>query len=180
MQLTVLPLLSEKMENEFDIFQALENTLQKNETRLQEGDVIVISTKYISNSQGRIVDLEKIKASEYGMKIADEYQLKPGIAEIIIRESDKIFGGCNIESSSYGLTCCAERIAIYNAISSGHTQFKALAVATKNGGKPCGACRQVIWDICGEISIYITDVSGNINNTTSSELLPNAFDKSSL
>ena len=93
MQLTVLPLLAERMENEFDIFKALEDTLQKNETKLQEGDVIVISTKYISNSQGRIVDLEKIKASEYGMKIADEYQLKPGIAEIIIRESDKIFGG---------------------------------------------------------------------------------------
>ncbi len=93
MQLTVLPLLAERMENKFDIFEALENTLEKNETKLQEGDVIVISTKYISNSQGRIIDLEKIKASKYGMKIADEYQLKPGIAEIIIRESDKIFGG---------------------------------------------------------------------------------------
>jgi coenzyme F420-0:L-glutamate ligase len=92
-QLTVLPLLAKRMENEFDIFEALENTLEKNETKLQEGDVIVISTKYISNSQGRIIDLEKIKASKYGMKIADEYQLKPGIAEIIIRESDKIFGG---------------------------------------------------------------------------------------
>ena len=93
MQLTVIPLLAERMENEFNIFEELENTLVKNETKLQEGDVIVISTKYISNSQGRIVDLEKIKASEYGIKIADEYQLKPGIAEIIIRESDKIFGG---------------------------------------------------------------------------------------
>ena len=93
MQLTVLPLIAERMENEFDIFEVLENTLQKNETKWQEGDVIVISTKYISNSQGRIIDLEKIKASEYGMKIANEYQLKPGIAEIIIRESDKIFGG---------------------------------------------------------------------------------------
>ena len=93
MQLTVIPLLAERMKDEFDIFEALENTLVKNETELQEGDVIVISTKYISNSQGRIVDLEKIKASEHGIRIADEYQLKQGIAEIIIRESDKIFGG---------------------------------------------------------------------------------------
>jgi len=92
-QLTVIPLLAERMKDEFDIFEALENTLVKNETELQEGDVIVISTKYISNSQGRIVDLEKIKASEHGIRIADEYQLKQGIAEIIIRESDKIFGG---------------------------------------------------------------------------------------
>ena len=73
MQLTVLPLLAERMENEFDVFEALENTLEKNQTELQEGDIIVISTKYISNSQGRVVDLEKIKASEYGMKIAEEF-----------------------------------------------------------------------------------------------------------
>lgn len=102
------------------------------------------------------------------------------VGSAVLTKSDKIFGGCNIESSSYGLTCCAERIAIYNAISSGHTQFKALAVATNNGGKPCGACRQVIWDICGEITIYTTDSSGNINNTTSKEFLPNAFDRDSL
>ena len=93
MQLTVLPLLAERMVTEFDVFEELENTLEKNKTKLEEGDVIVISTKYISNSQGRIVDLEKIKASEYGEKIANEFNLKPGIAEVIIRESDKIFGG---------------------------------------------------------------------------------------
>ena len=93
MQLTVFPLLAERMNKEFDIFQELESTLGKNEIKLEDGDVIVISTKYVSNSQGRIVDLEKIKASEYGEKIANEFNLKPGIAEVIIRESDKIFGG---------------------------------------------------------------------------------------
>ena len=80
MQLTVLPLLAERMENKFDIFEELENTLEKNEVKLQEGDIIVISTKYISNSQGRVVDLDKIKASqEYfsddiGYKIANDLQ----------------------------------------------------------------------------------------------------------
>ena len=102
------------------------------------------------------------------------------VGSAVLTESGKIFGGCNVESSSYGLTCCAERIALYNAISNGYTKFTALAVATKNVGNPCGACRQVIWDLCGEISIYITDISGNIKNRTSSELLPTAFDKSSL
>ena len=102
------------------------------------------------------------------------------VGSAVLTKSDKIFGGCNIESSSYGLTCCAERIALYNAISNGYTKFTALAVAKKNGGYPCGACLQVIWDLCGEISIYISDISGNIKNKTSSELLPNAFDKSSL
>ena len=93
MQLTVLPLLAKRMETEFDVFEELENTLEKNKTKLEDGDVIVISTKYVSNSQGRIVDLEKIKASEYGGKIANEFNLKPEVAEVIIRESDKIFGG---------------------------------------------------------------------------------------
>ncbi|WP_067959782.1 coenzyme F420-0:L-glutamate ligase [Nitrosopumilus sp. Nsub] len=93
MQLTVFPLLAKRMEKKFDIFQELENTLQKNEIMLEEGDIIVISTKYVSNSQGRIVDLEKIRASEYGGEIANEFNLKPEMAEVIIRESDKIFGG---------------------------------------------------------------------------------------
>ncbi|MDH3490008.1 MAG: coenzyme F420-0:L-glutamate ligase [Nitrosopumilus sp.] len=93
MSLTVIPLLADRMESEFDVFDALLNTLDKNNTKLQEGDVIVISTKYISNSQGRIVELEKIRVSEQGMKISKKYQLKIEIAEVIVRESDKIFGG---------------------------------------------------------------------------------------
>jgi len=93
MNLTVIPLLADRMESEFDVFDALLNTLEKNNTKLQEGDVIVISTKYVSNSQGRIIELEKIRISEQCVEISKKYQLKPEIAEIIVRESDKIFGG---------------------------------------------------------------------------------------
>ncbi|MCH7559924.1 MAG: coenzyme F420-0:L-glutamate ligase [Nitrosopumilus sp.] len=93
MQLTVLPLLAERMKGEFDVFETLLETLEKNNTKLQDGDVLVISTKYISNSQGRIIELEKIRASDKGIEISKKFQLKPEIAEIIIRESDKIFGG---------------------------------------------------------------------------------------
>ncbi len=71
------------------------------------------------------------------------------VGAAVVTKSGEIIGGCNVESSSYGLTCCAERIAIYNALSAGHKKFTVLAVATDNGGTPCGACRQVIWDICG-------------------------------
>ena len=77
MQLTVLPLLAKRMETKFDVFEELEKTLEKNKTKLEDGDVIVISTKYVSNSQGRIVDLEKIKASEYGEKIANGFDSPP-------------------------------------------------------------------------------------------------------
>ena len=102
------------------------------------------------------------------------------VGAAVLTESDEIIGGCNVESSSYGLTCCAERIAIYNALSAGHKKFTALAVATDNGGKPCGACRQVIWDICGDIKIHIADGYGKLLETTSLDLLPDAFDEDML
>ena len=95
-------------------------------------------------------------------------------------ESGEIIGGCNVESSSYGLTCCAERTALFRAIAEGHTSFNALAVATENGGSPCGACRQVIWDLCKEILVYICDKNGFLKTFSSSELLPDAFDDSHL
>ena len=91
-------------------------------------------------------------------------------------ESGEIIGGCNVESSSYGLTCCAERVALFRAIAKGHTSFNALAVATENGGSPCGACRQVIWELCKEILAHTRDKNGSLKTFSSSELLPDAFD----
>ena len=93
MQLTVLPLLADRMSGKFDVFEVFLKTLEKNEIKLEEGDVLVISTKYISNSQGRIVDLKNIQISDEGLDVSKKYQLKPEIAEVVIRESDKIFGG---------------------------------------------------------------------------------------
>ena len=95
-------------------------------------------------------------------------------------EDGSIVGGCNVESASYGLTCCAERIALYNAVSQGFSKFKAIAVASENGGFPCGACRQVIWELCGNISILIVDNENKIKKTSSQTLLPDAFDKGKL
>ena len=93
MSLTVLPLLANRMEGKFDVFKMLLETLEKNNVELRDGDVLVISTKYVSNSQGRLVDLQKIKTSVEGIYVSKKFQIKPEIAEIIIRESDKIFGG---------------------------------------------------------------------------------------
>ena len=91
-----------------------------------------------------------------------------------------IIGGCNIESSSYGLTCCAERVALYNAIAAGHSKFISLVVITDNGGMPCGACRQVVWDLCRNIPIYICNNNGLSKTVYSSNILPSAFDNSFL
>ncbi len=93
MVFTVLPLLSERKTGKFDVFEALLDTLDKNNEKLTEGDVLVVSTKYISNSQGRIVELDKIRTSKEGIIISKKFRLKSEIAEIILRESDKIFGG---------------------------------------------------------------------------------------
>ena len=83
----------------------------------------------------------------------------------------------DIESSSYSLTICAERTAIFKAISEGERKFKALAVAgdTKDFISPCGACRQVISDLCGEIDIILINKKAETKITKTSELLPFAF-----
>jgi coenzyme F420-0:L-glutamate ligase/coenzyme F420-1:gamma-L-glutamate ligase len=93
MSLTVSALLSERKNGMFDVFEALLETLAKNKMKLQEKDVLVISTKYISNSQGRIVNINNVKVSKKGLEISKKFQMKPEIAEIVLRETDKIFGG---------------------------------------------------------------------------------------
>ena len=112
------------------------------------------------------------------MAIAPYSGYKVGAAVLI--DTGEIIGGCNIENSSYSLTCCAERVAIFKAISDGFKKFKALAVSTKNAGMPCGACRQVIWDLCGDIPVYICDNIGLVSTSQMSELIPKPFDKSKL
>ena len=102
------------------------------------------------------------------------------VGAAVLTESGKIFGGCNIENSSYSLTICAERVAIFKAVSEGETKFKALSVSTSNAGMPCGACRQVIWDICGNIQVLICDDNKLITKTESIELLPMPFDATKL
>ena len=93
MALTVFPVKAERKNEKFDIFETLEDTLRKNKQQLQDGDVLVISSKYVSNSQGRLVNIENIKSSEHGKLVSKKFQIKPKIAEVIVRESDVIFGG---------------------------------------------------------------------------------------
>ncbi|MFQ5754322.1 MAG: cytidine deaminase, partial [bacterium] len=95
-------------------------------------------------------------------------------------ENGSIISGCNVESSSYGLTTCAERVALASAISQGHTKFKTLAIASSNGAAPCGACRQIIWDLCGDIPIVLIDDEGKETWVESCDLLPHPFDDQDL
>lgn len=104
------------------------------------------------------------------------------VGAALLTSSGKVFTGCNIESSSYSLTICAERTALFKAVSEGHTSFKAMAIATDEEGftSPCGACRQVIMDLAGNIDIILVHKSGKTQLLTMEELLPRAFTKHNL
>jgi len=91
-----------------------------------------------------------------------------------------IFSGANVENASYGLTVCAERTALASAISAGQREFRQLVIVSSNGVTPCGACRQVIWELCGNIPILLVDENGQVAQTSSGQLLPSAFSSDNL
>jgi cytidine deaminase len=96
--------------------------------------------------------------------------------------SGKIYTGCNIENASFGLTMCAERVALFKAISEGETAFACIAVAV--GGDrpatPCGPCRQLLWEFCGDIPVTLAAGSGARRRLSVSQLLPAPFDDDNL
>ena len=94
----------------------------------------------------------------------------------ILTKDDSIVLGCNIESAVYPSTLCAERVAIYSALSQGLTKFKAIAIVSNTGARPCGSCRQIMYEYLGDIPIYVSDGTGNDYETHSiKELLPYPF-----
>lgn len=96
-----------------------------------------------------------------------------------VRTTDgEIFRGCNIESASYGLTVCAERVAIWKAVSEERKEFDAIAVVTDTDRltPPCGVCRQIIWEFCGDVPVILSNCAGETKTVKISELLPMAFD----
>ena len=94
----------------------------------------------------------------------------------------KIFGGCNVENATYGLTVCAERVAIFKAISEGERRFDAIAVVTDTDvlTPPCGACRQLIWEFCGDVPGILCNLQGKTETIAMSTLFPKPFDSSNL
>jgi cytidine deaminase len=97
------------------------------------------------------------------------------VGAALLSKSGKVYTGCNVENASYGHTVCAERTAVLKAVSEGETEFEAIAVVTKNGGSPCGACRQVLSEFAPRLTIYIADKNGEYRTTTMKKLLPDSF-----
>ena len=124
-------------------------------------------------------DLEELIESARGVwekAYAPFSEFKVGAA---VRTKDgKIFTGCNIESASYGLTVCAERVAIWKAVSEGEREFAHIAVVadTEDLTPPCGVCRQILWEFCGDVPVTFSNLDGKTETVRMSELLPRAFD----
>jgi cytidine deaminase len=97
------------------------------------------------------------------------------VGAALLGESGRVYTGCNVENAAYGPSMCAERTAIFKAVSEGERKFKAIAVVTQNGVSPCGTCRQVMIEFAPEMTVIIADTQGSTRRTTVRDLLPDGF-----
>jgi cytidine deaminase len=93
-------------------------------------------------------------------------------------DAGRVYTGCNVENATYGLTVCAERVAVFKAISEGARKFTRVAVAADTGTltPPCGACRQILWEFCGDIEVLLVNLEGRTESFRMKDLFPRPFD----
>lgn len=100
------------------------------------------------------------------------------VGAALLTSGGDIVSGCNIENASYGLTMCAERVALFKALSEGHREFVAVAVVadTVAPTPPCGPCRQLLWEYCGDVSVVLANLAEIAAEHRLADLLPHPFD----
>ena len=124
--------------------------------------------------QEQKIDLVKIASQVRKWAYTPYSNYKVGAA--VLTDSGRIYDGVNIENAAYPVTVCAERTAIFKAVSNGERKFQAIAVVTKDGGTPCGSCRQVMAEFSPEMLVILADENGKIiSEKKISDLLPDAF-----
>ncbi len=104
------------------------------------------------------------------------------VGAALLASSEKVYTGCNVENATYGLTVCAERVALWKAISEGEREFVRIAVASESErpAAPCGACRQLLWEFCRDIEVILANTRGLREFHRLAELFPKPFDSSFL
>ena len=102
------------------------------------------------------------------------------VGAALLTASGQVFTGCNVENAVYPMTLCAERTAMVKAVSEGQREFITIAIATRNGGSPCGACRQVMREFAPHLRILLADDAGHVRQFTLDQLLPESFGPESL
>ena len=97
-------------------------------------------------------------------------------------EDGRVFTGCNVENATYGLTVCAERVAVFKAVSEGAAKLKRIAVVADTDAPtpPCGACRQILWEFCGDAELTMANLTGKQETITIQQIFPRPFDASFL
>ncbi len=123
-----------------------------------------------------MTSLELIKEAIKAQKRSQSKYSKFPVGCALLSDDNEVIHGCNIESAVYPSTMCAERVAIYSAISKGITNFNAIAIVSNNSAKPCGSCRQIIYEYVGNVPIYISDSNAEkIDTLYIKDLLPHPF-----
>jgi cytidine deaminase len=109
--------------------------------------------------------------------LADFSHFKVGAA--LETADGTVVSGCNIENASYGLTMCAERVAMFKALSEGHREFRQIVIVadTPTPTPPCGACRQILWEFAGDIEVRLVNLEDVSATYRMADLLPGAFDR---
>lgn len=126
-----------------------------------------------------MTDKELIKFARQAYKNSYAPYSKVKVGAALLCTNGKLFTGCNVENASYGLTMCAERVAIYNAIAAGQKEFSKIAIASNQRREfsPCGACRQALAEFAPDVTVIWQDKAGKIKARRLSQLLPSAFKK---
>jgi cytidine deaminase len=119
-----------------------------------------------------------LRAREHAHAVFSDFKVGAALEDA----SGLIHTGCNIENATYGLTMCAERVAIFKAMSEGARRFRRIAVAADTGvlTPPCGSCRQLLWEFCGDIEVTLVNLQGKTESFRMKELFPRPFDASFL
>jgi|TARA_B100001750_G_scaffold179040_1_gene147366 coenzyme F420-0:L-glutamate ligase len=154
MTLTVIPLKARYQKSEFDLFNEITKILSENGVLLENGDVIVISSKYIASSQGRILDIDKVTISENANHVSKKYKMDPKFVEIILRESDKIFGGI----SGFIITSSDNILAPNAGIDKSNSNGTRLILYPENPYQIAEILkRKIFFDYSVHVGIIITD-----------------------
>jgi cytidine deaminase len=117
--------------------------------------------------------VEATKARENAVAPFSRYK----VGAALLTKDGKVFRGCNVENCTYALTVCAERVALLTALAAGEREFTAIAVVTQSEvpGTPCGPCRQLMWEYCGDIDVTIANLTGKRFDYKLSALFPHPF-----
>jgi len=125
-------------------------------------------------------DQELIRLAQVARKNAYAPYSNYQVGAALLTEAGQVFTGCNVENAAYPMSLCAERAAVVKAISEGQHEFVAIAIATRNGGSPCGACRQVLREFAPRMRVLIADDAGHVREFRLDQLLPESFGPESL